>query len=659
MSSNNVTLEITPKPTICLSMIVKNESKIICRFLDTVKCIVDFACICDTGSTDNTIEVINEYLKNTNMKGKVIRKDFINFQENRNYALAEAKKYGDYILLLDADMKLMHADKLDKSKLGDKGYLFLQKSGSLSYFNLRLVPSNINSKYIGVTHEYLAFDGQQEKLNIPYIDDLGDGGCKNDKFTRDEALLKKGLYDDPNNSRYMFYLGNTLRDLKKYEEAIKYYKQRIDAGGWEEEIFYSKYQIGLCYERLNQIAEMEKAYMDAWVYRPTRAEPLYDLSKYFRLNGNNVKSWAYSKIGKSIEISKDILFVNTNKYGVAFDREVSIVSYYVPPASKKMKLFKRIFNEDTTKLDLNNFIFYRKCFVPDKIIDFTFNQIYDFSDINYNSSTPCIIANNDGYEMIIRMVSYTITKNGDYICNNNSNVVSSIYTHLTLSKDFCKKNEADQIYVPDLQGSPEHWGGKKLHGIEDMKIFKKNGIMNTIGNTCRPEGKIGIVTGYLTNDSKYTNLDMIDDKCEKNWCVVPNNDNSLVLVYKWQPLTIIEADLTTGKITKTRETKMPSIFSNVRGSTDGCIFKDRIYFLGHIVQYTKPRTYSHICVEFDLKMNFIGCSYPFKLSDLSVEYCLGMIVEDKRLIFSYSENDSTSKIAVINKERFFKDHWMH
>ena len=104
-------LEITPKPTICLSMIVKNESKIICRFLDTVKCIVDFACICDTGSTDNTIEVINEYLKNTNMKGKVIRKDFINFQENRNYALAEAKKYGDYITL-DADMKLMHADKL-------------------------------------------------------------------------------------------------------------------------------------------------------------------------------------------------------------------------------------------------------------------------------------------------------------------------------------------------------------------------------------------------------------------------------------------------------------------------------------------------------------------------------------------------------------------
>ena len=54
--------------------------------------------------------------------------------------------------------------------------------------------------------------------------------------------------------------------------------------------------------------------------------------------------------------------------------------------------------------------------------------------------------NNDGYEMIIRMVSYTITKNGDYICNNNSNVVSSIYTHLTLSKD-CKKNEADQIYT--------------------------------------------------------------------------------------------------------------------------------------------------------------------------------------------------------------------
>ena len=44
--------EVTEKkaPTICLNMIVKNESKIITRLLNTVLPIIDTYCICDTGS---------------------------------------------------------------------------------------------------------------------------------------------------------------------------------------------------------------------------------------------------------------------------------------------------------------------------------------------------------------------------------------------------------------------------------------------------------------------------------------------------------------------------------------------------------------------------------------------------------------------------------
>ena len=47
-------------PTLCLNMIVKNESKIITRLLESVLPIIDTYCICDTGSTDNTIEVIEK-----------------------------------------------------------------------------------------------------------------------------------------------------------------------------------------------------------------------------------------------------------------------------------------------------------------------------------------------------------------------------------------------------------------------------------------------------------------------------------------------------------------------------------------------------------------------------------------------------------------------
>jgi glycosyltransferase involved in cell wall biosynthesis len=61
----NYTFTISnPRPSLCLNMIVKNESKIITRLLQSVVGVIDTYCICDTGSTDNTIEVITEFFKN-------------------------------------------------------------------------------------------------------------------------------------------------------------------------------------------------------------------------------------------------------------------------------------------------------------------------------------------------------------------------------------------------------------------------------------------------------------------------------------------------------------------------------------------------------------------------------------------------------------------
>lgn len=51
----------TEVPTLCLCMIVKNESRIMTRMLDTVIDHIDSYCICDTGSTDDTMEIIEMY----------------------------------------------------------------------------------------------------------------------------------------------------------------------------------------------------------------------------------------------------------------------------------------------------------------------------------------------------------------------------------------------------------------------------------------------------------------------------------------------------------------------------------------------------------------------------------------------------------------------
>jgi glycosyltransferase involved in cell wall biosynthesis len=284
-------------PTLCLNMIVKNESKIITRLFDSVLSIIDCYCICDTGSTDNTIELIENYFKEKNIPGKIVLKPFKDFCYNRNYALTVCNGMSDYVLLLDADM-VIEVNGFNKSmlELADS-FTILQGNEQFFYQNMRIVKNNGLYLYSGVTHEYVntphhnityAFD----KKDI-FINDIGDGGAKSDKFERDIRLLTEGIQSEPNNVRYVFYLAQSLKDIGKIKESIKMYKKRISMGGWYEEIWYSYYMIGKCWLILNDENKFECWMNRAYKYRKERAEPIYELTKYFREIGQQIKAYHY------------------------------------------------------------------------------------------------------------------------------------------------------------------------------------------------------------------------------------------------------------------------------------------------------------------------------------------------------------------------------
>ena len=222
--------------TICLNMIVKNESKIITRLLNSVLPIIDTYCICDTGSTDNTKEIITNFFNEHNIQGKIVEEPFKNFCYNRNFAMESAIGMSDYLLLLDADMILQIGKNFNKNTLNkfDVATLF-QGTENFYYHNLRICRNQGKCKYIGVTHEYLSVHNDYTKrVHIPrdqlFILDIGDGGSKANKYERDITLLEQGIIDEPTNARYYFYLGNSFHDSGKYEQAIPIYKKRIELG---------------------------------------------------------------------------------------------------------------------------------------------------------------------------------------------------------------------------------------------------------------------------------------------------------------------------------------------------------------------------------------------------------------------------------------------
>jgi glycosyltransferase involved in cell wall biosynthesis len=102
------------KKTICLNMIVKNESKIICETLEKLfrKIKFDYWVISDTGSTDNTIEVMEAFFKEKNIPGEMFHHEWKDFGYNRTQALMCAYEKTDYVLIFDADDEIVGDFKL-------------------------------------------------------------------------------------------------------------------------------------------------------------------------------------------------------------------------------------------------------------------------------------------------------------------------------------------------------------------------------------------------------------------------------------------------------------------------------------------------------------------------------------------------------------------
>ena len=270
LNDPSITYTLTDShPTLCLNMIVKNESRIITRLLQSVVNVVDTYCICDTGSTDNTVEIIRDFFNKAGIIGKIVYEPFKDFGYNRTQALNACTDMNnaDYLLLLDADMIFQLNPSISpidfKKMLLVDAYTIFQGSESFYYRNTRIVKNRKGITYWGVTHEYVnlptgCVQTGLEKT-VAFIHDIGDGGAKSNKFARDVELLKNGLKELPNNDRYTFYLANTYHDAGQYELAIDMYRKRIDIGGWHEEVWYSYYRIGKCLAKLGNMKDAVSA----------------------------------------------------------------------------------------------------------------------------------------------------------------------------------------------------------------------------------------------------------------------------------------------------------------------------------------------------------------------------------------------------------------
>jgi len=666
-------------------MIVKNESKIITRMLKSVLPIIDFYCICDTGSTDNTVEVITDFFNENKITGKITHEPFKDFGYNRTFSLQQCSDIAaEYLLLMDADMiletKNTNIAEFKKSLTLD-AYCLFQGTDDFYYKNIRVIKNNPQIAYWGVTHEYVKLPQGSKEGNIEksvlFINDVGDGGAKLDKFERDIRLLKQGLEELPNDIRYTFYLANSYRDSGQYENAIETYKNRIELGGWIEEVWHSYYSIGNCYRNMNDMPNAIFYWMKAYEKIPDRIENLYEIIKYFRETSCNKLAnvfYEFADYERKKKTSFDHLFLQKDVYNYKLDYEFTINGYYVNRFNTDMRnVSMKVMNErgppkHITDNVLQNYKSYAKPIRKeqfDKENEQILNKIGDTLNIDktvFVSSTPSITVDHKTKTMYVcvRFVDYKIGAEGEYIRGDNITTKNVIAVINISNKKWTKTKEFelsydtiyDDVYV----------------GIEDIRILWNDNKLYFNGNRAVKTDNIYIEHGTinLVAQSAMSTIATCEkqQQIEKNWVLFKDGKQQMKMVYNWFPMSIgSHGDHPNYKIDNRNKrmtylniekiVKTPPFFKYIRGSTNGINIGNEVWFICHVVSYERRRFYYHAFVVLDdTTYQMKRFTKLFAFDKEKVEYTLGFeyFPDKKQFMIGYSTMDCTTKYIIVSEE---------
>lgn len=213
------------RPSITLNMIVKNEAENLPRVFESNKDCFDEIVICDTGSTDDTVEIAKKH------GAKVVHFDWINdFAAARNFALSHVKT--DFMCWQDGDDSLKnpeafkdyrdHAMKHHDYVLAKYNYALDDKGNPIvSFARERIVSMRWNPKWNYFLHEGIP---PRPNLKMFYcstwsIDHVRTAEDLVKDKSRNIDIFKANLGKGPLDARMQFYYGKELFENAQPIEA--------------------------------------------------------------------------------------------------------------------------------------------------------------------------------------------------------------------------------------------------------------------------------------------------------------------------------------------------------------------------------------------------------------------------------------------------------
>lgn len=681
-----------------LSMIVRNEARIIERCLESARPLISGFVIADTGSTDDTVKKIEEFARKYDLPGEVWPDPWRNFGYNRTRAAertaAWAKQRGwplgrTYMLCIDADM-VLHATGLFRPELlTEPWYEVEQRGGELRWLNTRLCRLSHEWTSVGVTHEYWSPSPNCPAVPMPHlwIHDVGDGGAKSDKTARDIRLLTEGLESEPDNVRYLFYLAQSYFDIGEYGKAIPLYTKRRVLGGWDEECWYSLYKTGRALLALGQEDAGLAMLLRAHEERPHRAESLARLATHFRLGGKNNLAFMFAERARQLPRSGDRLFVETPANDKDPLYETSITGFYAVggratgrEAAERLVLTRGESAEQYDHYACNQ-TFYLEEFPS--LAKGTFPAPPGLSEkygLPYFATNPSIAPGGGSvmgifppkvtttFDVHLRLVNYT-QRNGRYYDPAGGTFLTR-GAHVTATYDGERIVAGEPVEIDEPL--PEDWELTNIRGLEDKRWVHYKGALWFTATSCQTPGSGGwprVVLGRMSQDltrvEHLTTLDYgqkHDGAREKNWVPWVCEDE-LYLIYSYDPFVVVQVEPMTGACTEVQRYTPPRRLARFKGSSSPVHLSSwggppgGFVMVVHETAYM-PNTasweysiYSHRWLLLDHSMKPIGVSLPWCFDHRGVEYCCGLAKTDVHLVATYGFEDKEARWALFDRGR--------
>jgi len=362
-------------------MIVKNEAHVIEKTLDMLVKHINFSywVISDTGSSDNTKEIIINFFKKKDILGELVEHKWVDFGYNRTKALESAYNKTDYIFIFDAD-DWIHGNLILPSLTAD---MYLLKFGSSFVYKRPLLVNNkLKWKFVGVLHEYIASEEKktEQDINGDYYIESGKSGSRSqdpNKYTKDAKILENAYETEPDyglRCRYAFYCAQSYMDANDLEKSIIWYKKVLDGHNWNQEKYYACLMASKQSFTLKRTEDAISFLTKATEFDNQRIEHVARLLEYYHNNGSHLLvNLIYEKYKNYEHDSTKLnnkLFLSASDYEYKLEHYNSISAFYVNNFVSGYESCKKIINSKNAPRNLletamSNVHFYNNCIEND------------------------------------------------------------------------------------------------------------------------------------------------------------------------------------------------------------------------------------------------------------------------------------------------------